>query len=188
MVSLSLIVRKGFAAAAALIVLPVIGEYAVEVARAMGFYENPTGRLQSLVGYLAAVTQHPWYPVVAALAVGLFVGSWFDRIARRSDYKRPSKALISRAIGERAVYMATRIEEHLSYGGFDPSDSLARIIPDVMSLIFDFKKAGLPGPSKFPGWDNPLDAIKHVGLFFRAVGPLLRDGHTEEAIRAAGHY
>jgi hypothetical protein len=188
MASLSATLRKAAAAALTVIVLPVLGEFAVQSARGLGLYDNPTGFIQGVFGGLASLAEHPWYPVLVAFVGGLFIGSWFDRLARRSDYKQPSKAQRSRDLGKRATYMAIRIQEHLRYGGFDPSDSLDRIVPDAISLMIDFQKAGLPAPTKFPGWGDPAGGVAYIARFFQAVEPFLRDGHVKEAKSAADHF
>jgi hypothetical protein len=70
------------------IVVAVLGEFFVEVARDKGLYTNAGARWDRLVSATASIATSPWvlYPLIAL--AGLVGGMWLDTLLRRQEQLR----------------------------------------------------------------------------------------------------
>ncbi len=64
------------------IAIPVVGEFAIEIARDFGFYKHPTERMGKAMGILLAIADYPGFKLVVIAAVGLFAGIWLDALMK----------------------------------------------------------------------------------------------------------
>jgi hypothetical protein len=78
----------------AIVVVPILGEFAVELVREHGFYEHPTATLEAVMRLLTAIREHPWFLPTFCFVGGLVIGMWLDAIAGRA---RKSKTTIDDA-------------------------------------------------------------------------------------------
>ena len=64
------------------IAIPVVGEFAIEIARDLGFYKHPAERLGFAMSILLAIADYPGFKLTVAAIVGLFAGIWLDSLVR----------------------------------------------------------------------------------------------------------
>lgn len=89
MVDLKIVVRWLTAAAAAVVVIPVVGEWSVEFAREQGFYANPSRQVDAVIGLVGRLTAAQWFPWLGGVILGLAAGVWLDALLRRLGQKPP---------------------------------------------------------------------------------------------------
>jgi hypothetical protein len=77
---------------AAIAVLPVFGEFFVELARQYGFYENPQGITGSVLNFISGLTVMSWYPWAAGFLIGIAVGAWINQLSSNKKFFSTSKA------------------------------------------------------------------------------------------------
>jgi hypothetical protein len=68
---------------AAAFVLPIVGEFSVEVAREHGFFERPTERMEAIFSFLFAIREHPLIWPALMFVTGLLIGTWLDSFVFR---------------------------------------------------------------------------------------------------------
>jgi hypothetical protein len=65
------------------VLIALVGEFAISLAREHGFFEHPTERVEAIMGFLSAVQDQFWFrPAITSLA-GLVIGMWLDSFVRR---------------------------------------------------------------------------------------------------------
>jgi len=67
-------------AALTVLVLPVLYEFAVQ----HNLYDNPTGSISTLLGYVQRIGNIPNFEYVLVFVSGLTLGSWMDAIPWRN--------------------------------------------------------------------------------------------------------
>lgn len=67
------------------VVVPVVGDVAVQVAKRSPFYEHAPQRVEAAMNWLAAIAADPTYRLVASFIVGLTLGMWLDTLLRRRE-------------------------------------------------------------------------------------------------------
>lgn len=70
---------------AAIIVVPVAGEWFVEFAKEKGLYEHPSENADAAMSWLSSLATQPAYWGVAGLAVGMAGGMWMDAVLKRRE-------------------------------------------------------------------------------------------------------
>jgi hypothetical protein len=99
------------AAIAGLTLVPVVGEFFVELARERGFYDHPSERVLRLIGYASDLSHHPLFPWIAGGMVGASVGSWVAVILRTAARDRGPRVTSIRALDHGARgYPPVRID------------------------------------------------------------------------------
>jgi hypothetical protein len=64
------------------VLIALIGEFAIELAREHGFFEQPTAKVEAALSLLSMVQTYSWFwPSLSALG-GLVMGMWLDNLAR----------------------------------------------------------------------------------------------------------
>lgn len=71
--------------AAALVVVPVAGQWFIEYAAALGFYRHPVERAHDVITLLADITSQQWFHWIGGGVIGFFAGVWLDVLVRRND-------------------------------------------------------------------------------------------------------
>ena len=64
------------------ILIALIGEFAIDLAREQGFYEHPTDHVVAIMGVLATIKNQFWFWPIVALLAGLVIGMWLDLFFR----------------------------------------------------------------------------------------------------------
>ncbi len=80
-----LLLRWTVAAAVPLIFIPIIGEFAIDLAREHGLYERPSETAEGVMTAIQGLIHNPLYQLCAAFALGLSVGVWSHWLASRMD-------------------------------------------------------------------------------------------------------
>jgi hypothetical protein len=70
------------------ILIALIGEFAIELAREHGFFEHPTATVGAILGLLTVVREQPWFLPVLCFVGGLVIGMWLDSFVRRRAIPR----------------------------------------------------------------------------------------------------
>ncbi|MBB3947207.1 hypothetical protein GGQ73_003173 [Rhizobium skierniewicense] len=82
-----------------ILLLPVVGEFAVKLGEQNGLYNDPNGKLTQA---MTAVTQSAFYWPLVAFFFGLFCGAWSHWLAIRFDRKKadsqPPEPISKRAL------------------------------------------------------------------------------------------
>ena len=79
-----------------------------------------------------------------------------------------------------------RMSEYLKYEGFQLAGDPNSILADCNSLNITLQKVGIPVP--FVPSGDAQSMFKVLMNFYTQVGPLLRDGHREQALTAASAF
>ena len=72
----------------ALILIPVGGEFFIDLARRYGIYEHPSETAKAIMDKMILVADLPLLKSIALLLLGLVVGLWADTIIRRKIRER----------------------------------------------------------------------------------------------------
>jgi hypothetical protein len=73
----------------ALILIPVGGEFFIDLARRQGIYEHPSETAMAIMDKMIAVAELPWLKSIALLLTGLMIGLWIDSIIRHKNSLLP---------------------------------------------------------------------------------------------------
>ena len=65
--------------------LPVIGEFFIELAKEKGLYQHPSERLERTVNWLLAIADLPGFKISVAVLASFAAGMWLDTIVRRKQ-------------------------------------------------------------------------------------------------------
>lgn len=126
-------------ATVAVIVVPVLGQYFVELAREGGIYEQPSEIVGGVTNAVFAFVTQTWVLVFASFIVGLTSGMWLDLLLRNKG-----KALALRALDD------------LFAAGTGQRNKLLKPRPD-----FDYQRER----SEFVAWsDEVLTKLDEVGV------------------------
>lgn len=156
---------------------PILGKLGLDFAEWLGVFDVSDGWV---FHSLRNVVANPFYwPIVTFLA-GLWLGMRFDAIARRRDGRRRSRGPDYERLGLKALGLAHRIADTPDVMGFGLGPSLSMLMPDINSLLIDFKKANIPTPQRID-YSKPDKFGNGMIQYFNNVGTLLKDGHIEEA-------
>jgi hypothetical protein len=84
------------------LVLALAGEFAIDIAREHGFYDNPTERVAKIASLVETIKSEIWFwPAIFSLG-GLVVGVWLDAMIRRPAVHATPGAQIETASAEEA--------------------------------------------------------------------------------------
>jgi len=72
-------------------VLPVVSDFFVELARQLGAYDDPEATVSGFVTYLISMSQMAWYPYGLGFVLGVPMGFFLQYLAIRFDGRRGSK-------------------------------------------------------------------------------------------------
>ena len=90
--ALMLVVRKFFQilwlALAAVLIVPVLGGYFIELAKERGLYKHPSVRAEATIHLLLDTALNPLYLTSAGMMFGLALGMWIDAVLLRREAKR----------------------------------------------------------------------------------------------------
>ena len=75
----------------AFVLIPVVGEFFVELAKEFHLYEHPWPKVEGAMNTLIALANNPTYRIVAALVVGLLIGVLADSFLKRREAKQTAK-------------------------------------------------------------------------------------------------
>ncbi len=64
------------------ILIALLGEFAIELAREHGAFEHPTDRVVAVMGVLAAIKDLFWFWPTVVLMAGLVIGMWLGALFR----------------------------------------------------------------------------------------------------------
>lgn len=73
---------------AAIIILPVVQEIPIEIARSLGLYDFPREGVREMLSNLA---ENTYYIIIAAFTIGMAVGATIHWIATNIEKRRPSR-------------------------------------------------------------------------------------------------
>ncbi len=90
--ALMLAVRRFFQilwlALAAVLIVPVLGGYFIELAKERGLYKDPSVRAEAAIHLLLDTALKPLYLASAGIMFGLALGMWMDAVLLRREAKR----------------------------------------------------------------------------------------------------
>ncbi len=69
-------------AAAAVILVPVVGQWFIEYAEELGLYEHPVERTRTVISALVGAA---WFNWLGGGVLGIAAGVWLDAMVRRSE-------------------------------------------------------------------------------------------------------
>ncbi len=81
------IVRWLFTATAAVIIIPVGGEFFIDLAREHGFYEHPSEAATEIINFFISIADLPFLRPLALVLLGIVIGLWVDSLARKQQFK-----------------------------------------------------------------------------------------------------
>lgn len=167
----------------AAIVFGVVGEFFIELARERGFYKNPSERAGAVMSAFTAFVTSWGFLSVTLFVLGLTLGLWADNILRRREARPviPTEAMSD--IGQRCLSMSLALEARSQANPQGP----IYVFPttgEMISLLITLRKNGMMI------FDTEMEYISRRALevmifYFNFIGNLLKDGHLEEARRAA---
>ena len=165
------LIRWTLLAALTVLVLPVLHEFALQ----HHVYDNTTGSVSTLLGYVRGIGDIPNFKYVLVFVGGLTLGTWIDAIL--AEGRRSEKYA---ALGNKAIRVREAIQMELNNLSRQRNHAPASLLAEVNSLMFDLGKAGIPVPFAPKGTDVGK-WLEMASVYCSHVGPLLRDGHVREA-------
>jgi hypothetical protein len=69
----------------ALVLVPVVGEFFIEIAKERHFYEHPSEKVEEAVNKLIALGSDPTYRIISGLVLGMLVGALLDSHLRHRE-------------------------------------------------------------------------------------------------------
>jgi hypothetical protein len=70
------------------IILAIVGEFAIDLAREHGLFDRPTERVEAVISLLRTIRSQFWFSPAAAWLAGLVFGMWMDAAVLRSIKRR----------------------------------------------------------------------------------------------------
>jgi hypothetical protein len=165
-------------------ILPVVGEFFIKLAEQAGFYESLFLRWGRLAEWISWSVDAFYLRYVATSLLGIFVGQRLATISRR-DNEADTAELNS--IGQRALVLAAMITRQARRPGWREPEDFDHITGEIAAVFARMTRAGILVPNLLPDLDS-RDRALIAERFFRAVGPLARDGSLDEARVAAIHF
>jgi hypothetical protein len=125
------------------------------------------------------LTAFPWQNAIATLMalVGAYFAFWPD--------KRPVRLSVEQRAHRLGAYAAKIVARfHAHRGPFgrvaEAKDPFSGVIQDGISLLISFEKEGFRVPNMEGLYEGERRAVCMLD-YFAVIGPLLRDGHVDEA-------
>lgn len=108
--------RLALAVLTAVILVPVIGEFFVDLARERGFYEHPSESVEAIMNMVASIGANPTYRLIV-IGIGSFaIGFWVDYLLGR--WWLPKSADIERTtFVSETVYLPDFLSKDLLLSG-----------------------------------------------------------------------
>ncbi|MDA8586632.1 hypothetical protein N9L47_10260 [Rhodobacteraceae bacterium] len=161
-----------------LTLLPIIGDYFVELARQSGLYEDPQGDIQSLmtvvyesVEWVIGFRSNWMYPYVLGGSIGLVIGSYLDRRSRSRTPRRNKTEELAARCGTLSAYLTASID--------DPRN-LPRLLSEYDILANDIDALRLAVSFQRDRSKLPKDAIRDAVIALQTVQPFLEKGRLKE--------
>lgn len=198
---------------AGLLLLPVVTEFVIELAREIGIYENPSQKLNVVLNFLSFASA-PWFLMLAVAVlftgVGMFVDDRWRRIELGTKLPNDDKSL--KQFGQELCTLSTEIRQFLmqraaSYTALRrgakglenspdewearrefESETSAQLMAQYGGRIMGaFAKLSGLGVELHPHMIPSLRGERHSGSvsFFELMGGLLKDAHLAEAIKVS---
>jgi hypothetical protein len=167
------LIRWTLLAALIVLVLPVLHEFSLQ----HRVYDNPTGNLSTVLGYVQRIGDIPNFEYVVLFVGGLTLGTWIDAILGGA---KGSQSTRYATLGDKALRVKEAIQTELGNVSRQRDHAPASLLAEVNSVMLDLRKAGIPVP--FAPKGTEVDKwLEMASVYLSHVGPLLRDGHAREA-------
>ena len=163
------------------IVLAVVAEWFIEVARDKGLFTDAGGMWDSVVGTVLTAVLHPWFLAALTGLGGLVAGLWIDAFLRRIERRRvPDYPALAEAL-IRIVTKYRTLRNALDRDGIAGGLTTIEDAADEWSAVHvSLLKAGIQAPNIFFEAD-PIGFLERIGGYGAKVAPLLAAGHIAEA-------
>jgi hypothetical protein len=173
-------------------IIPVVGDFFVELARQNGVYDDPQASLYRLMDYFAYILSTPWYPWVAVGLLGAGLGILLHYFALFLDRnKGPSGGGLG-GIGNslnrtrNAVKRFAECREMPSSNRGLPPRLEQSVVSDARSVLALLKKHKIAGPT-VPDYVSKAQA-KVLQSYLDAVFPFVARGQKKEARQEAAKF
>ena len=90
------------------IIVSVVGEFFIELAREKGFYSDPSNRLDAAMTAFTTFVTQTWLLVAAGFFGGLVTGLWLDLILRGKQYRKAGVPVSKEALENARALIAAR--------------------------------------------------------------------------------
>jgi hypothetical protein len=178
--------RKLLSGLFTLVIAPIVGQWFINLAESLGLYGEKLKAAQEAltsffnwIGFGTIIT-------AAAFLLGAMVGAWLNaRLSRTQDAvtaapQEPEQTNIQ-AVGLKAVGLAARIKRAISEYEQIPGRDLEQIKAETYALMVELRTRGFDTDEVLHQLHRDARALVFSGRFLTKIGPLLRDGHMEQA-------
>jgi len=174
---ISKFLRAIFSVVLVFVLIPVIGQVAINVADHLGLYHNPAAVLIPLKAWLDVLTEQSWFWATLIGIFALTCGLWADWIVRTLDSTRNDKLASLGWTFEKLAHEVRQRQQNLHHPW---PQNVATMRSDFISAFLTAKNCGLwsPDDRAFRTGDA---AFLHS--YLHLIGRLLRDSHFKEAKR-----
>lgn len=163
------------------IILAVVAEWFIEVARDKGFFTDAGGTWDSVVGTVLTAVLNPWFLAGLTGLGGLVAGLWIDAFLRRIERRRaPDYSALAEALTRITTkYRAMRnaLDQDGIAGGLT---TIEDAVDEWSAVHVSLLKAGIQAPYIFFEAD-PIGFLERIAGYGAKVAPLLAAGHIAEA-------
>lgn len=160
------------AALFAVVIVPIVGDFFVELARQLGAYDNPEARVSAFVAFLIGITEQPWYSYSVVGVLGLVAGAWIDWVLRLFESKTGAR------MHELAGKMV-QFSERVHSSPLSQRDCFF-LLSIAQPLEVDLQRLGIDLNAKKEGDDNTKHLSRVAAAYYR-LAPLLERGDLRMA-------